>query len=136
MRCKSLKRKASSDVEHGQSRSQRKEQGGRVGRSTCAGRYTQPTPLTPTRYPQWSDAKCLPVPKFSFLVRVWSVLSLSGCLFKEGLLEITTCIYRAIITHHHLVHAEHRESHSIWMVSLYFKLMGAPRPESGLFNGS
>lgn len=97
--------------------------------------------------PQWRNAKrslCskIPLPSKSGLSFHWqnrsfrSSLSESDPLFIEGLREITTCIYRAIITHHHLVHAEHRESHSVWTGAPYFKLMGAQRPDWGLFNGS
>ena len=51
----------------------------------------------------------------------------SQTLFKEGLHEITTCLEN----HHHTSSCSCRalRKHSVWMDSLYFKLMGVQRPD-------
>lgn len=137
---KSLKHKGSSDFKHSHNhREIKREEGGRGEARVPRGPSTHTTPWR-------SHANARPVPTFSFLVSQSALsprtvsfrsrLSESDALFKEGLREMPIWIYRAIITHHRLVRAGHRESRSVWMGSLYFTLMGAQSPEWSSFRGS
>ena len=101
----------------------------RMRRSTCARHTYHPSPTHTHTHGLFQDSPPLSGLVFPFTDETCHSDSdyQSQTLFKEGLHEITTCLEN----HHHTSSCSCRalRKHSVWMDSLYFKLMGVQRPD-------